>query len=240
QNTLVVPYNNTKAVEQIFRLYPKEIAAVIVEPVAANMGVVPPQPGLLDSLRKVTREFGALLIFDEVITGFRFHYGAIAQQLNITPDLICLGKIIGGGLPIGAYGGSEKIMRFLAPAGPVYQASTFAGNPLVMRAGASALSVLRKNAAGYARINAFTMQLVTGLTHAARAQGVDLGLRHYGSMFSLRFKNPGQFKVFYNHMRQAGVFLAPSEFEANFVSFAHTHADITYTIYAAQEAFKKL
>ena len=239
-HTRSAPLGDIEAVKRMFRTEGKKIAAVIVEPVGGNYGVIPPDIGFLKELKRLTKQVGALLIFDEVITGFRFHCGSAAQLWGITPDLICLGKIIGAGLPIGAYGGRDEVMRHLAPLGEVYQASTFSGNPVVMSAGIATLKALKKQSAAYGRIKALTEMLSKRLVAEARLTGVDLQVRYFGSMFSLKFSRLEDFRKFYRYLCEAGIFLAPSEFEANFLSFAHTKGDIEKTISAAISAFHKL
>jgi glutamate-1-semialdehyde 2,1-aminomutase len=233
KHTIVAPYGDINYVKNIFKKYGKEIAAVIVEPAGGNYGVIPPDTNFLKGLRKITREFRSLLIFDEVITGFRFHYGSLAQVLGITPDIICLGKIIGGGLPIGAFGAKEKIMRHLAPLGDVYQASTFAGNPVVMQSGLSTLKTLITIKKDYKRLEKLTGILTRSLKKEALLRKISLEVGCYGNMFSLKFKTKKQFGRFYKFMLKQGVYFAPSEFEVNFLSFAHTQKDIDKTINAA-------
>ena len=251
-DTLVAPYNNVEAVEQLFKDFASDIAAVIVEPIAGNMGVVLPQPGFLEGLRKLTRQHGALLIFDEVITGFRVAYGGAQQLYKITPDLTCLGKIIGGGLPVGAYGGRRDIMQMVAPSGPVYQAGTLAGNPLAMTAGIETISILRESSA-YQELERKASLLEKGIIEAARKAGVDIQLPRIGSMFTIFFtKDPitdyeaaaradtARYAKFFHQMLSQGVYFPPSQFEAAFVSVAHTHKDIQSTISAAAKAFISL
>lgn len=238
--TISAPSGNIKALRSIFKRYGNKIAAVLVEPVGGNFGVVPPGPDFLTELRLVTKENKTLLIFDEIITGFRFGFGSIAQKIGITPDLICLGKIIGGGLPIGAYGGSGKIMERLAPLGDVYQASTFSGNPVVMRSGLETLKLLKRAGDSYRRIDTLTQYLGIGLECEAKKRGVDLKVTRYGSMFSLKFKEKRVFERFFRLMLDNGVSLAPSEFEANFLSFEHMKEEIDNTIIAARRALKKI
>ncbi|MFZ5799941.1 MAG: glutamate-1-semialdehyde 2,1-aminomutase [Candidatus Omnitrophota bacterium] len=219
QHTLIVPFGNAEKLKKIFQKYGSQIAAVIVEPVGGNYGVIEPNIDFLKKLDKITRQFGAVLIFDEIITGFRFRFGSAAQGFDVKPDLICLGKIIGGGLPIGAFGGREEIMRALAPEGKVYQASTFAGNPLVMQAGISTLNILKAKSSEYRKLNELTQYL---------AQNIPLEINHYGSMFSFKFKEKNQFPKFYRAMLRVGIYLAPSPYEANFLCFAHTREDIEH------------
>lgn len=240
KHTLVAPYGDINYLKNIFKKYGKEIAAVIVEPAGGNYGVIPPDTNFLKGLRKITRKFKSLLIFDEVITGFRFHYGCLAQGLRVTPDIICLGKIIGGGLPIGAFGAKDKIMCHLAPRGDVYQASTFAGNPVVMQSGLSTLMTLKKIKKDYQRLEKLTGILTRSLKKEARLRKISLEVSSYGNMFSLKFKTKKEFSGFYKFMLKQGVYFAPSEFEANFLSFAHTQKDIAKTINAACRALDKI
>jgi glutamate-1-semialdehyde 2,1-aminomutase len=246
--TLNAPYNDLAAVERLFDQHGGEIAAVIVEPIAANMGVVLPEPGFLPGLRELTREQGALLIFDEVITGFRLRYGAAQAALGAEADITTLGKIIGGGLPVGAYGGRAELMNLVAPIGPVYQAGTLSGNPLAMRAG---IETLKQIAAPdfYARLEEHAQRLVAGLRRALQESGVDAQLNAAGSLATLFFtghpvRNYGDARAsdaslyarFFREMLARGIFLAPSQFEAMFLSAAHTVSDIDCTIAAAREA----
>ena len=240
RQTVVAPYGDREFIERLFERDGSRIAAVLVEPVGGNDGVVVPDRDFLKELRRLTRKYGALLIFDEVITGFRFNFGAFARELAITPDLICLGKIIGGGLPIGAYGGPQKIMSNLAPEGRVYQASTFSGNPVVMQAGISTLRELEKRKNDYARLRDTTQYLASMLKGEARRRGIELDVTVFGAMFSLKFANKENFRAFYRRMLKRGVFLAPSEFEVNFLSFAHTQENVDKTIHAAKNAFSDL
>jgi glutamate-1-semialdehyde 2,1-aminomutase len=237
RNTILAPYGDRGRIEEIFERYGQDIAAVITEPVGGNDGVVKPDTGFLEYLRRVTKRCGTLLIFDEVITGFRFHFGSAAQYLGINPDIICLGKIIGGGLPIGAYGGRNRIMRNLAPIGDVYQASTFSGNPVVMRAGAETLDILHSLGKDYKRLNELTADFCLSLRHEIQECGIDMSVRRFGNMFSIRFREKADFARFYRGLLERGVYLAPSEHEANFVSFAHTEKDIDDTVKAAKEIF---
>ncbi len=240
KHTLVAPFGDVDFLEKIFKTYGSEIAAVLVEPVGANYGVVLPDREFLKRLRQLTRRFGSLLIFDEVITGFRFGFGSFAQESKVTPDLICLGKIIGGGLPVGAYAGREEIMGHLAPLGNVYQASTFSGNPVVMQAGISALSAIKVVKKEYARLKEMTKYLSLRIRDEAAQRRVDLSVTDFGTMFSLKFRKKELFKGFYKRMLEAGIYLAPSELEVNFLSFAHTRQDIEKTIRAARNAFSKI
>ena len=252
QNTLVAPYNNTEAVEKLFQHYPEEIAAVIVEPIAANMGVVPPQPGFLASLRKLTNEFGALLIFDEVITGFRVARGGAQALYGITPDLTCLGKIIGGGLPVGAYGGRREIMEMMAPVGPVYQAGTLSGNPLVMTAGIETIKLLSQPGV-YHQLEARSSSLEEGLVKAASESGISLHISRVASLLTVFFTakpvvdyesakqaNTKLFGRFFHRLLAEGVYWPPSQFEAVFISLAHSDEDIQTTIRAVGKALSSL
>jgi glutamate-1-semialdehyde 2,1-aminomutase len=252
QETLVAPYNDLAAVAALFDSHGDDIAAVIVEPVAANMGVVPPQPGFLEGLREMTRRAGALLIFDEVITGFRLAYGGAQGLYGVTPDLTCLGKIIGGGLPVGAYGGRREIMQMLAPSGPVYQAGTLSGNSLDMAAGIAVLTELRKEGT-YARLEALSASLETGLKRAVAQTESPAHVQRVGSIMTLflsdtpvtdyasaRRSDTDRYARYFRAMLDHGIYLAPSQFEAMFVSLAHTEADVEATIAAAREAVSSL
>ena len=248
--TLNAPYNDLNAVEKLFAQHKNKIAAVIVEPIAANMGVVPPAPNFLAGLRDITKKNGALLIIDEVITGFRLHNGAAQQLLGVEADLTTLGKIIGGGLPVAAYGGSAELMDNVAPLGPVYQAGTLAGNPLAMSAGIAALQQL--SAPGlYDRVNKNAERLVTGLRKAIAETKVAAQVNSSHSLSTIFFANEPvrdytgakrsdtqQYARFFREMLDRGIFLAPSQFEAAFVSAAHTTEDIDRTIAAAADSLK--
>ena len=246
--TLVAPYNNPGAVEELFESWAGEIAAVIVEPVAGNMGVVPPAPGFLERLRELTSRDGALLVFDEVITGFRLCYGGVQTLLGVEPDITCLGKIIGGGLPVGAYGGRREIMEMVAPLGPVYQAGTLSGNPLAMAAGIVTLNALREEAF-YERLEIKGLYLEDGLRRAAEAAEVPVRINRAGSLLTMFFTNEAvtdfasakrsdteRYAAYFRSMLEHGVFLAPSQFEAMFVSAAHSDEDIEATLEAADAA----
>jgi glutamate-1-semialdehyde 2,1-aminomutase len=247
-DTLVAPYNDVGAVRELFARFPTEIAAVIVEPVAGNMGCVPPRPDFLQGLRDLTSAHGAVLIFDEVMTGFRVAYGGAQALYGVTPDLTCLGKIVGGGLPAAAYGGRRNIMALVAPSGPVYQAGTLSGNPLAMAAGAAQLELLREPGV-YERLDQLAARLASGIAAAARAADVLLYQTRVGSMFCAFFtsgpvtdeagakrSDTQAFATFFHAMLESGVYLAPSQFEAGFVSLAHSEADVDETVAAAQRA----
>ena len=248
--TLTAQYNDIDSVKALFAQYPGQIAAVIVEPIAGNMGLVLPKEGFLEGLREVTAEHGALLIFDEVISGFRASFGGAQKVYNIMPDLTCMGKIIGGGLPVGAYGGKKEIMMHVAPVGPVYQAGTLSGNPLAMAAGMAILDELAKPGV-YEAIEAKTKKLVDGLRQAADQAGVKVSINYSASLFTIFFtetpvdsyaaamtSNTEQFKVFFQSMLDQGYYLPPSQFECWFVSQAHSDEDIANTILAAEKAFQ--
>jgi glutamate-1-semialdehyde 2,1-aminomutase len=249
RNTIVAAYNNLEGVKRIFNRYGRQIAAIIIEPVAANMGVVLPQPGFLEGLRRISADNGSLLIFDEVITGFRLAYGGAQSIYKVTPDLTCLGKIIGGGLPVGAYGGRKDIMELVAPLGPVYQAGTLSGNPLAMAAGIEALSILSEPGT-YKKLDMRTKMLAQGLERAAAKAGVSLSVARAGSMLTPFFNvrdvtdydsalssDTALYARFFNHMLEQGIYLPPSQFEAVFTSLAHTREDIEKTLAAASLAF---
>jgi glutamate-1-semialdehyde 2,1-aminomutase len=250
--TLNAPYNDADAVEKIFKRHAGKIAAVIVEPVAANMGVVAPAQGFLESLRQLTKRGGALLILDEVITGFRSAHGGAQRLFSIEPDLTTMGKIIGGGLPVAAYGGRAEIMEMVAPLGPVYQAGTLSGNPLAMRAG---LATLPKLAAPgfYDDLNRKSARLAEGLRAALKESGVAGSVNAVGSLMTMfltgepvkdytgaKRSDTAKYAAFFQEMLDRGVFIAPSKFEALFVSAAHTDADIERTITAALQGLKAI
>jgi glutamate-1-semialdehyde 2,1-aminomutase len=250
--TVSIPYNDLETFECALTSNRAEIAAVIVEPVAGNMGTVAPAKGFLQRLRKLTREDGALLIFDEVMTGFRVAYGGAQQLYGVKPDLTCLGKIIGGGLPVGAYGGTAEIMSRVAPEGPVYQAGTLSGNPLAVAAGIATLEALRKPGT-YRRLEQTTEKLVEGLTAAAAARGIQVQVNRVGSMFTVFFtsspvrdfasaktSDTASYGKFFRFLLERGICFAPSQFEACFVSLAHSLKDVNETIRAARAAFDAL
>ncbi len=246
--TISLPFNSIESVRAAFESIGEEIAAVIVEPVAGNMGVVPPAKGFLAELRRITREHGSLLIFDEVITGFRVAPGGAQERYGVTPDLTCLGKIIGGGLPVGAFGGRKEIMERLAPLGPVYQAGTLAGNPLAMQAGIATLGILRHEET-YPTLESLGARLEHGLKAAANTAGVPLTVNRVGSMLTAFFvdgpvvdfdsatgADTTRYARYHGNMLKRGIYLAPSQFEAAFLSLAHTPADIDASGEAALEA----
>ena len=251
ENTITLPFNNVPALEQVFAEH-ADIAALIIEPVVGNMGCVPPLPGYLEAVRKLTRDHGALLIFDEVMTGFRIARGGAQERYGITPDITTLGKIIGGGLPVGAYGGSREIMNNIAPAGPVYQAGTLSGNPLSMTAGLVTLRRLRDKSV-YDQLELTTKRLSEGLAAAAEEAGVTTVTNRAGSMWTSFFTDEPVvdwdsankcdrqlYGKFFHAMLNEGVYLAPSQFEAAFVSLAHTDEIIEQTIASAKAAFKQI
>jgi glutamate-1-semialdehyde 2,1-aminomutase len=250
--TVTVPFNDLAALEEAFQVHRNGLAAAIVEPVVGNMGCVPPRPGFLEELRALTREQGTILIFDEVMTGFRVAYGGAQQLYKIDPDMTTLGKIIGGGLPVGAYGGKARLMDLVAPAGPVYQAGTLSGNPLAMAAGLKTLEVLRRPGI-YDRLDALTNKLTEGLASEAARQGVAVTVNRVGSMFTVFFTSivvndysgakkadAGAFGLFFRSLLDTGVYFPPSQFEAAFVSTSHSEGDVSATVQAASLAFAGL
>ena len=258
QDTITIPYNDFEAVKEVFAEQGQEIAAIIVEPVAGNMGLVLPKPGYLDLLRKVTEENGALLIFDEVMCGFRASLGGAQAAYAIKPDLTCLGKIIGGGLPVAAYGGRREIMEQVSPAGPVYQAGTLSGNPLAMTAGLETLKIItappEPGEPDYSRVLTIkTKKLVLGVAQKAKEVGVTLQVQQAGSMFGFFFSpvevvdyetsaaaDQEAFKVWFKAMLEQGIYIAPSQFETLFMSGAHTDEEIDRTIEAAGKALQQV
>lgn len=251
KNTLTVPYNDVGSVRYVFENYGEDIAAVIVEPVSGNMGVVPPKEDFLQELRQITKDYGALLIFDEVMTGFRVGYDSAQGHFGVTPDLTCLGKVIGGGLPVGAYGGKREIMKKVAPAGQIYQAGTLSGNPLAMTAGFETLNALTEQS--YVELNRKVDKLVTGYKNAADQYNIPLQVNRAGSMVGVFFTDQevinyetaqtsdvDRFAKYYRGMIEEGVFLPPSQFEGLFLSTAHTDTDIDKTIEAINTVFSKL
>ncbi|MGQ9540157.1 MAG: glutamate-1-semialdehyde 2,1-aminomutase [Armatimonadota bacterium] len=250
QHTLVAPYNHAQAVERLFREAGEQIAAVVVEPVAGNMGVVPPASGFLQALREITQQYGSLLIFDEVMTGFRVSRQGAAGLYNVTPDLVCMGKIIGGGLPVGAYGGRRDLMQMVAPLGPVYQAGTLSGNPLAMAAGLATLRELDETA--YEQLEARSGALQEAITQTTRKLGVPAQVNRVGSMLSVFFTDRSVtdtesalstdrqlYARLFHALLRRGVFLPPSALEAWFVSTAHTDAHIERTARAFHAALKE-
>ncbi len=243
QHTLLAHYNDTDAVATLFTEHGQDIACVFVEPVAGNMGLVPPKPGFLETLRELCTKHGALLVFDEVITGFRLAYGGAQATFGITPDLTCLGKIIGGGLPVGAYGGRREIMESIAPQGPVYQAGTLSGNPVAMAAGLATLRLLAQQ--DYDALARRTQTLATKMTETLKRKGLSVYCNSMASMFTIFFTDTpvtdfpsaqtmdtAIYSRFFRHMRQQGVFLAPSGYECAFLSFAHTEEDMEHILQA--------
>jgi glutamate-1-semialdehyde 2,1-aminomutase len=252
RHTLSLPYNDLGKVEAVFRKYPKDIAAIILEPVAGNMGVVLPAKGFLKGLRKLCDRYHALLIFDEVMTGFRFTYGGAQKLFGIRPDLTCLGKIIGGGMPLGAFGGRAAVMKVLAPIGPAYQAGTLSGNPVAVTAGITTLKWLKQHRV-YSALIARTKKLCTGIQEAADASGIPVRINVIGPMFTVFFtksqvtdyktaksQDGVRFRKFFHALLKRGISFAPSPFEANFVSAAHTEKDIDRTIRAVRTAFSQI
>ncbi len=251
--TLTLEYNNIDQVKETFAKIGHEIACIIVEPVAGNMNCIPPVPGFLEGLREVCDEHGSVLIFDEVMTGFRVALGGVQGYYNIKPDLTTLGKVIGGGMPVGAFGGKREIMQKISPLGPVYQAGTLSGNPVAMTAGLKTLELI--SAPGFFdKLSGKVDMLVDGITAAAKAANIPLTSNRIGGMFGLFFTdadkvtnfaqatacNEARFKAFYHAMLERGIYLAPSCFEAGFVSAAHTNVELQATIDAAAEAFKEI
>ncbi|MBG72489.1 MAG: glutamate-1-semialdehyde-2,1-aminomutase [Gammaproteobacteria bacterium] len=249
QHTITLPYNNSNALIQAFGNYGDEIGAVILEPVAGNMGCIPPAPGFLETARRLTKEYNSVLIFDEVMTGFRVARGGAQELYGVEPDLTTLGKVIGGGLPVGAFGGHASIMNQIAPTGPVYQAGTLSGNPLAMQAGIAMLESL--NITFYEQLLSATQHLVEGIEEAARRHQIPLVINYVPGMFSLYFttaeqiseyadvkaSDVDQYNFFFHQMLDAGIYFAPSAFESAFVSGAHGSAEISATIDAADRIF---
>ncbi len=248
-STLTAPYNDLEAVKQLFAANAGEVAGVILEPVVGNAGFITPEPGFLEGLRELTREHGALLVFDEVMTGFRISYGGAQARFGITPDLTTMGKVIGGGLPVGAYGGRADIMAMVAPAGPMYQAGTLSGNPLAMTAGIRTLELLKKPGT-YERLETITRRLSEGIGEAARAAGLPYSGGNISAMFGFflcggpvrnfeeaKATDSARFGRLHRAMLERGVYLAPSSFEAGFTSLAHSDADIDATLEAFRESF---
>ncbi|MEB3295633.1 MAG: glutamate-1-semialdehyde 2,1-aminomutase [Synechococcales bacterium] len=251
-STLTAPYNDLEAVRQLFEANPGEIAGLILEPVVGNAGFIPPEAGFLAGLRELTQEHGALLVFDEVMTGFRISYGGAQAKFGITPDLTTMGKVIGGGLPVGAYGGRREIMEMVAPAGPMYQAGTLSGNPLAMTAGIKTLEILRQPGS-YEYLEQVTQRLMTGLLAIAQETGHAMCGGSISAMFGFFFcegpvhnyedakkADTAKFGKFHRGMLEQGIYLAPSQFEAGFTSLAHTEADIDRTLEAARKVLSSL
>ena len=253
KHTLTCTYNDLDSVRAVFEQYPEDVACIIVEPVAGNMNCVPPLPEFLPGLRALCDEFGALLIIDEVMTGFRVALGGAQEHYNVMPDLTCLGKIIGGGMPVGAFGGRREVMDALAPTGPVYQAGTLSGNPIAMAAGIACLTQVSQPGV-HQTLTELTTRLAEGLVDAAQKENIPFVVNHVGGMFGLFFTesetvtsyqdvmkcNVERFKKFFHLMLEEGVYLAPSAFEAGFMSLAHNQEDIQRTIDAARRCFAKL
>ena len=248
QDTILCPFNSVKAVSEVLARFPGQVAAVLIEPIAGNMGLVPPQPGYLAALRELTAKHGSLLVFDEVMTGFRVAYGGAQALYGITPDLTALGKVIGGGLPAAAYGATASVMDQVSPVGPIYQAGTLSGNPLAMAAGLATLQILREHSP-YDRLEALSARLAEGLDRAATDARVPHVVQRVGSMLTLFFhdgpvldyddarqSDTKLFARFFWEMLARGVYLPCSQFEAAFVSAAHTESDIDHTIAAATDA----
>ncbi len=252
KHTLSLPYNDIDKIKEVMESQGESVACIIVEPVAGNMGLVTPEKGFLETLREITEKSGALLIFDEVMTGFRVSYGGAQSIYNISPDITCLGKIIGGGLPVGAYGGRRDIMEFIAPQGPVYQAGTLSGNPVAMAAGIATLNLL-KEPGFYETLDTQSQRLATGLQKASENAGIPAMVDRVGSMMGLFFNDKAvrnfndaktsdleMFSAYYKKMLEKGIYLAPSQFEALFVSAAHSDEHIDLTISAAEESLAEL
>ena len=251
ENTITLPYNDIDAVKQLFDEMGDTIACIIVEPVAGNMGCVPPVEGFLETLRDVTKAHGALLIFDEVMCGFRASSGGAQKLYNIKPDLTCLGKIVGGGMPLAVFGGASKIMSEVAPSGPIYQAGTLSGNPVAVTAGLATLSMLQRDPTIFKQVEDSTKALCNGLEELAKKYNVPAVVQRVGSMFTLFFTdkpvhnfddasacNADHFKIFFHHNLSHGIYYAPSPFESNFVSMCHKGAEIDKTLAVAEDAFK--
>ncbi|KGQ69492.1 glutamate-1-semialdehyde aminotransferase [Chelonobacter oris] len=250
KHTLVCQYNDPDSVKQVFEQYPQDIACIIIEPVAGNMNCVPPKAGFLQELRTLCDQYGALLIIDEVMTGFRVALGGAQAHYQVTPDLTCLGKVIGGGMPVGAFGGKKSIMQHLAPLGPVYQAGTLSGNPIAMAAGLACLTELSK-CGNEQKLAQLTKRLAEGLKQRAARHNIPLIVNYVGAMFGIYFTEQAEvssyqqvmacdgerFKQFFHAMLKKGVYLAPSAFEAGFMSLAHSEADIEKTLDAAETCF---
>jgi glutamate-1-semialdehyde 2,1-aminomutase len=243
KHTLTADYNDLISVANAFKQYPEDIACIIVEPVAGNMNCIPPVDGFLQGLREICNKYGALLIFDEVMTGFRVSRGGAQEKYNIKPDLTCLGKVIGGGMPVGAFGGKTEIMRHISPDGPVYQAGTLSGNPVAMAAGLASLSEIEKDGL-YEQLSRSTKNLAEGIKKVANKHGISMSVNYTGSMFGIFFTdvervtnyqqatncNLEQFNLFYHGMLENGVYFAPASYEGGFVSAAHTDEIVQQTL----------
>ncbi len=251
-STLTAPYNDLEAVKALFAEHQDEIAGVILEPVVGNAGFIPPDAGFLEGLRELTQDQGSLLVFDEVMTGFRISYGGAQARFGVTPDLTTMGKVIGGGLPVGAYGGREDVMAMVAPEGPMYQAGTLSGNPLAMTAGIATLELLKRPGA-YDHLETITRRLVTGILEAGREVGLPISGGSISGMFGFFFRDQpvrnfadakeadhGRFSCLHRAMLERGVYLAPSGFEAGFTSLAHSDNDIDTTLEAFRESFAEI
>ena len=253
QHTLTLTYNDPESVKAVFADQGEDIACIIVEPVAGNMNCIPPEPGFLECLREQCSQYGAVLIFDEVMTGFRVNLGGAQQHFGIEPDLTCLGKVVGGGLPVGAFGGKREIMQQISPLGPVYQAGTLSGNPVAMTAGLTTLKLIQRPGF-YGELSEKVQYLMAGFESIANDRGIPLTTNHAGSMFGLFFSeedkvtnyqqvmacNDTQFKTFFHRMIDAGVYLAPASFEAAFMSQAHSQQDLDSTLEKADKIFQTL
>ena len=252
QDTHVVEFNDIETVKKVFAQYPDEIAAVAIEPVTGNMGVLKPEGDFLQQLREVTREYGSLLLFDEVMTGFRYHFGGAQSAYQVEPDLTMLGKVIGGGLPVGAFGGKKEVMEMVSPAGPVYQGGTLSGNPIAMTAGYYTLKTLKENPDIYEHLHHLTQKLTDGLTSISQETGVPLHVNRFGSMMNPFFQgsspknfsdvkqsNTDQFKQYFWKLIEEGVWIPPSQFEAWFLSAVLTDKHIDHTLEASRSAFKQ-
>ena len=253
ENTITLPYNDSDAVRKLFDEIGDTIAAIIVEPVAGNMGCVPPEPGFLETLREVTKAHGTVLIFDEVMCGFRASSGGAQKRYNIKPDLTCLGKIVGGGMPLAVFGGSREIMNQIAPAGPIYQAGTLSGNPIAVTSGLATLSILQRDPTVFKQVEDTTIALCEGFERLAAQYNVPVVVQRVGSMFTIFFTdkpvknfddaaacNEEQFKMFFHHNLSHGIYYAPSPYESNFVSICHKSSEVERTLAVADEAFKKI
>jgi len=250
EKTITLPYNNLENVQEVLKKEGEQIACLIVEPIAANMGLIPPQEGFLPGLRELTQQYGILLIFDEVITGFRVTYGGAQQLYGIKPDITCLGKIIGGGFPVGAYGGKKEIMEMIAPLGGVYQAGTLSGNPVAMSAGLETLNLLAQPGL-YEELAKKTTLLVSGLQESAKISGIKSFFTQVASLFCIFFteskvidyqtakkSDTNSYAIYFKEMLKQGIYLAPSQFETGFVSLAHDYEDIEKTVKASRYGFK--